>query len=98
MQKETSEKKYIIRNFAEFARKYLCRNLFFAKAKLCNFTKNESLAQVFSCEFCKTYKNTFFAEHHPTTVLIITLSIAVKRELASKTVNYGTKTKAYVPI
>ena len=67
MQKQTSEKKYIIRNFAEFARKHLCGNLFFAKAKLCNFTKNESLAQVFSCEFCKTYKNTFFAEQHPTT-------------------------------
>ena len=25
------------------------------------------LAQVFSCEFCKIRKNTFFAEHHQTT-------------------------------
>ena len=26
----------------------------------CNFTKKEPLAQVFSCEFCKISKNTFF--------------------------------------
>ena len=26
----------------------------------CNFIKKETLAQVFSCEFCKIYKNTFY--------------------------------------
>ena len=26
----------------------------------CNFIKKESLAQVFSCEFCEISKNTFF--------------------------------------
>ena len=26
----------------------------------CNFIKKETLAQVFSCEFCEIYKNTFF--------------------------------------
>ena len=26
----------------------------------CNFIKTESLAQVFSCEFCEVSKNTFF--------------------------------------
>ena len=30
--------------------------------------KNETLAQMFSCEFCEIYKNTFFVEHHRTTV------------------------------
>ena len=25
--------------------------------------KKESLAQVFSCEFCQIFKNTFFTEH-----------------------------------
>ena len=30
--------------------------------------------------------------------LIIVASLAVKRELANETVNYDTKTKAYVPI
>ena len=29
----------------------------------CNFIKKETLAQVFSCEFCGIFKNTFFTEH-----------------------------------
>ena len=29
----------------------------------CNSIKKKSLAQVFSCEFCKIFKNTFFIEH-----------------------------------
>ena len=33
----------------------------------CNFIKKETLAQVFSCEFCKISKNTFFTEHLWTT-------------------------------
>ena len=33
----------------------------------CNFTKKESLAQVFSCKFCKLSKSNFFTEHLQTT-------------------------------
>ena len=33
----------------------------------CNFILKKSLAQVFSCEFCKISKNTFFKEHLWTT-------------------------------
>ena len=29
----------------------------------CNFIKKETLAQVFSCDFCEISKNTFFTEH-----------------------------------
>ena len=29
----------------------------------CNFIKKETLAQVFSCEFCEISKKTFFTEH-----------------------------------
>ena len=29
----------------------------------CKFIKKETLAQAFSCEFCKISKNTFFIEH-----------------------------------
>ena len=29
----------------------------------CNFSKKETLVQVFSCEFYEISKNTFFAEH-----------------------------------
>ena len=28
-----------------------------------NFIKNETLAQVFPCTFCKIIKNTYFAQH-----------------------------------
>ena len=28
-----------------------------------NFTKKETLTQVFFCEFCKIFKNTFFTDH-----------------------------------
>ena len=34
------------------------------RPQACNFIKKETQAQVFSCEFCKISKNTFFAEHH----------------------------------
>ena len=33
------------------------------QAAACNFIKKETLAQVFSCEFCEISKNTFFTEH-----------------------------------
>ena len=33
------------------------------QAEACNFTKKETLAQVFSCEFYKISRNTFFTEH-----------------------------------
>ena len=44
-------KKGVLRNFAKFTGKHLCQSLFF---------KKETLAQVFSCEFCGIFKNTFF--------------------------------------
>ena len=33
------------------------------QAKACNFIKKGTVAQVFSYEFCETFKNTFFIEH-----------------------------------
>ena len=33
------------------------------KVKACNFIKKETLAQVFSCEFCEIFKNIYFLEH-----------------------------------
>ena len=48
-------------NFAKFTGKHLCQSLFFNKVagQACNFIKKETLAQVFSCEFCKISKNIF---------------------------------------
>ena len=37
------------------------------KGAACNFIKKETLAQVFSQEFCEISKNTFFTEHLRTT-------------------------------
>ena len=37
----------------------------------CNFIKKVSLAQVFSCEFCGIFKNTFFTEHIRTILSIL---------------------------
>ena len=60
LQKQQSDgffKKGVMRNFEKFTRKHWRRNLFFNKVKLCrsaNFIKNETLAQVFSCEFFRT--------------------------------------------
>ena len=33
------------------------------QAEACNFIKKETVAQVFSCEFCEIFQNTFFIEH-----------------------------------
>ena len=98
MQKQPSEgffKESIMRNFAEFTRKHLSRNLF---SGIFNFIKSESSAQVFSCEFCEICKNTFFAEHDQATASDYSSIKVVKGELANENLNYDSKTKAYVPI
>ena len=48
--------KDVLRKFAKFTGKHLGQSLFF------NFIKKETLAQVFSCEFCEIFKNIFFTE------------------------------------
>ena len=55
-------KKGVPRNFAKFTGKDLCQSLFSNKVAS-NFIKKETLAQVFSCQFCETSKNTFLTEH-----------------------------------
>ena len=43
-------------------------SLFFNKAvQVGNFNEKEALVQVFSCEFCKIFANTFFTKHIQTT-------------------------------
>ena len=60
-----SVRKGAFRNFAKFTGKHLCQSLFFNRVAgwACNFIKKETLAQVFSCEFCEISKNTIFKEH-----------------------------------
>ena len=58
-------KKGVLINFTKFTGKHLCQSLFFNKVAgaACNFIKKETLAQVFSCEFCQISRITFFTEH-----------------------------------
>ena len=51
-------KKGVLKNFAKFTGTHLCLSLFLVKP-----LKKETLAQVFSCEFCEIFKSTFFTEH-----------------------------------
>ena len=55
--------KSVLRIFTQSTGKHLCQSLFFNKVAGLNFIKKETLAQVFSCEFCEISKNTFFIEH-----------------------------------
>ena len=48
-----SLRKGVLRNFAKFTGKH-------SFLRACNFIKKQTLAQVFSCEFCETSKNTFY--------------------------------------
>ena len=60
-QPEVFCKKSVLRNFAKFTGKYLCHSLFFTKAsgpRSSTLLKKETLAQVFSSEFRKHFKNT----------------------------------------
>ena len=52
----------VLRNFSKFTGKHLYQRLFLNKVAdlACNFIKKESLAQVFSGEFCEISKNIFF--------------------------------------
>ena len=52
-------KKCVLKNFAKFTVKHLSGVCFLIKLQACNFIKKETLAQVFSCEFCETSKYTF---------------------------------------
>ena len=51
-------KKVVLKNFTKIYRETPAPESF-----LNNFFKKETLVQVFSCESCETFKNTFFTEH-----------------------------------
>ena len=64
-----SVRKVFLKIWQKFTGNHLCQSLFLIKlqADACNFIKNKTLAQVFSCEFCQIFKNTYFVEHLRTT-------------------------------
>ena len=53
-------KESVFKNFTKFTAKHLCQGLFFNKVSDRPATLlKETLAQVFTCEFCDISKNTF---------------------------------------
>ena len=56
-------KRSALKSFAKFTGKWLFQSLFFnnvAGRRPATLLKKESQAQLFSCEFCGIFKNTFF--------------------------------------
>ena len=75
---EVVSKKGVLRNFAKFEGKHLCQGLFLSKV---GGLLKESLAQVFSCEFCEISKNIFFTENlRTTTSALITNENKIKQK------------------
>ena len=60
-----------VTEFSQNSQEKTCTRVIFlnevAGLQACSFIKKESVAQVFSCEFCEIFKNTFFTEHLRTT-------------------------------
>ena len=71
-QRKCSVRKGVLRNFAKLTRKHPCQSLFFNKgARACNFIKKETVAQLFSCEFCEISTSTIFTEHLRATASLV---------------------------
>ena len=77
-----SVKKGVLKNFTEFVGKHLCPSLFLNKVagSASNFIKKETLAQVFSCEFCKIFENIVLKEYLRWLLLTLRL-LCVKRNV-----------------
>ena len=60
-----SVKKIFLKTSQNSQENTCARVSFFIKfqASACNFIKKETLVQVFFCEFCEIFKNTFFIKH-----------------------------------
>ena len=63
-------KKGVHKNVTKFTGKHMCQDLLFN-----NFIKEETLAKVFSCEFCEIFKNTFF---HRTPLVVASVTFLLK--------------------
>ena len=66
LQKQPPEvfcKKTVLKNFAIFTGKHLFfRVSFLVKLQVCNFIEKETLTQMFFCQYCGIFKNTYFQE------------------------------------
>ena len=65
-------RKGVIKNFEKLIEIHFCRILFVIKVAGCGYTilSKKTLQQVFSREFCETFKNTYFTEHSQATASV----------------------------
>ena len=84
---EVFYKKYVFKNFAKFTGKQLWQSLFFNKVA----GEEETLMEVFSCEFCQIFKNTLFTEH-----LRVTAFVQKKEKKNSKCSNCEISTLNFI--
>ena len=83
--------------FSKFTRKHLFQNPFFDKVKLCRSAtslKARLYHRCFLVNFAKFVRKHILQNTTERLLLIITVSIVVRGELANKIVNYDAKTKA----
>ena len=50
----------------------------------CNFIKKEALTQVFSCEFCEIYKNTFYYRTPLVAASVVLINFAILGPFSNK--------------
>ena len=75
--------KSFLKIFAKFTRKHLYWSLFLIKlqVKVCNFIK-ETLAWLFSCEFCEIFRNNYFPQYRRTAASERFMNICLTLELS----------------
>ena len=86
-----SIKKDVFQNFTKFTGKHLCQSLFFdnvAGLKSVTLLKRGSDTDVFSCEFCEIFKNTFFTTSGRLLLFIWRLEIILLTTLLNKNKAY----------
>ena len=76
-----SIKKAVLKNFAIFTGKHLCRSLFFIKLQALQLYQKETPTQVFFCEYCEIFKNTYFEKHLRTTASENTPTVMLSYEI-----------------
>ena len=50
----------------------------------CNFIKKETLAQLFSCEFCEIYKNTFYYRTPLVAASVVLINFTILEPFSNK--------------
>ena len=67
------------------------------RLEACNFIKKETLAQVFCCEFCEIYKNTFYYRKPLVAASGVVLNFAILELFSNKVAGLFNRIPMVVP-